>query len=152
MTTSLSVIVSGTAYPLTAYGRTEGDWANVIGLPDAVDNALDLPGMTSLVFIPQVPKTRQFTVRLTIVRTTAAALNDSLIQLAGLLWTPGAPIRFRRIIPVGAGNQTAEADAIYLSGFGDESRPMPYITKLALTFRMLSPYWYDTTTSAAEAV
>jgi hypothetical protein len=143
------VVVSGTAYPLKAYGRVEGDWDNVIGLPDAVDNSLDFPEATSLMFVPQTPKTRIFTVRLVVVNATAALTNDSLAQLQGLLWTPSAPILFRRIIPRSAGDETSEAYATYLTGF-NPSRPAPNVALLAPQFRMLSPYWYNSTPVAVS--
>lgn len=151
VTTSLSVVQSATVYPLAAFGRVEVEWGNVIGLPDMQDVALDLPNAAGLVFVPQTPKTRIFSVRLVIARTTEAAVNDSLIQLAGLLNTPTAAIQFRRVIPTGAGNITADAFATYLTGFAPE-RPAPNVALLAPEFRMLSPYWINTATATAVAV
>jgi hypothetical protein len=158
--TSLAIIESATAYPLAAYGRVEVLWDGVLGKPDAVDNALDVPG-DDLIFVPQTPKTRIFTVRLVCVAATEAALNDSLTELASLVWSPSAPILFRRSIPTTShattgtpGVQTSECYA-YLIGSFRPVRPDgagPNVANVAMDFRMLSPYWYDTASSAAVSL
>jgi hypothetical protein len=160
MTTSLAVVQSSTAYPLAAYGRVELFWDGVFGRPDVVDNAL-APPSESLIFVPQTPTSRIFTVRLVCVSTSAALLTDSLTQLASLVDTPTAPVLFRRTVPSTSyatsgtpGVQTSEAYAYLVSGF----RPVrpdgagPNVANVALDFRMLSPYWYDTSSSAAVAL
>lgn len=158
--TSLSVIESATAYPLAAFGRVEVFWDGVVGKPDVADNALDVPN-DDLIFVPQSPKSRIFTVRLTCVSASEAALNDSLTQLASLVWAPSTPVLFRRAIPSTSfattgtpGVQTSEAYAYLVSGF----RPVrpdgggPNTANVAMDFRMLSAYWYDVVSSAAVAL
>lgn len=151
MTTTLGVVQSSTLYPFAAYGRYQVMWGNVIGKPDVVDNALDIPD-GPLVFVEQTPKTRIFTVRMTMVSASETALNDSLAQLAGLIWDPANPILMRRSIPIAAGTQTADAYCMYLGGLDPGEKPAPHIALLALQFRMLSAYWYDTTSSLAVAL
>lgn len=158
--TSLSIIESATAYPLAAYGRVEVFWDGVLGKADVQDNALAPPG-ESLIFVPQSPTSRIFTVRLVCVSTSEALLNDSLTQLASLVWSPSAPILFRRTIPTTShattgtpGVQTSEAYAYLVSAF----RPVrpdgagPTVANVAMDFRMMSPYWYDTASSAAVSL
>jgi hypothetical protein len=158
--TSLAIIESATAYPLAAYGRVEVFWDGVVGKPDVVDNALTPPG-DPLIFVPQTPSSRIFTVRLVCVATSEALLNDSLTQLASLVWDPNSPILFRRTIPTTShattgspGVQTSEAYAYLVSPF----RPMrpdgggPNTANVAMDFRMMSPYWYDTASSAAVSL
>lgn len=149
--TSLAVVESAVEYPLAAFGRIEVVWDNVIGKPDVVDNALDVPD-GALIFVPQTPKTRLFTVRLTAVSASEAALNESLRQLASLLWSPSAPILMRRVMPYDDGDETSEAYCVYLGGLNSGEKPAPHIAVLALQFRMLSAYWYDTTTSDPVAL
>lgn len=151
MTTKLEVVESAVAYPLSAYGRVEAAWDNVVGKPDVVDNPLDVPN-GSMMFVPQSPKTRTFSVRLTIVRPSEAGLNESLQQLASLLWSPSAPILMRRTIPYDAGDEVSEAYCMYIGGLNPGEKPHPAIALLAIQFRMLSAYWHDITTSDPVAL
>lgn len=151
MTTKLEVVESGTPHPLSEFGRIEADWDNVLGKPDVVDNPLDVPN-GDLIFVAQQPKTRIFTVRLTMVSTTETLLNESIRQLAALVWSPGAPILMRRTIPYTAGDEVSEAYCMYLGGLNTAGKPVPHIALMALQFRMLSAYWHDTGTSAAVAL
>ena len=153
MTTSLAVVESGTVYPLAAYGRVEAEWDGVIGKPDVVDNALDVPG-EDLIFVPQTPKSRIFTVRMVCVSATEAALNESLRQLASLVWSPSAPVLWQRTIPYNSGDETSQCYG-YLTAPFRPLRPQgagPNIAAVAFDVRMLSAYWTDVATSTAVAL
>lgn len=158
--TGLSVVVSGTPYPLAAYGRTEVFWDGVLGSADVVDNALVYPD-GSMLFVPQTPSSKVFTVRQVVVAASEALLNDSLVQLKSLVWSPSAPVLMRRTIRTTSyattgspGVQTADAYVYLVSRFSP-LRPDgagPNIANVAMDFRMLSPTWYDTASSAAVAL
>jgi hypothetical protein len=158
--TSLAVVQSSTAYPLAAYGRVEVFWDGVVGGADVADNALVFPDGT-MMFVPQTPSSKIFTVRVVCVSTTEALLTDSLTQIASLVNTPSAPILFRRTLKSTSyattgtpGVQTSEAYAYLVSRF-NPVRPDgagPNIANLAMDFRLLSPAWHDVVSSAAVAL
>jgi hypothetical protein len=151
--TKLEVVEAGVAHPLEEFGRYEVSWDNVLGKPDVVDNPLDVPN-GDLIFVAQQPKTRIFGVRLSMFCGSEAALNESLRQLASLMWSPGAPTLWRRTIPYDAGDEVSEAYGMYLGGLNPGGNPdlPPGTALLPLQIRMLSAYWHDTTTSAAVAL
>lgn len=145
-------MISVNGVPLHTLGRVEQTWEGVLGAPELIGSASHLPLRPGALHIPQVTGAREFGVGMLIHGDNdkdEAGHNDRWRALARLLWSPMQPLAMQRRIATGAGPETHECSAKYVSGLDPAYVTGRAMSRLALRILNLDGYWYGQANTTA---